>query len=135
MPKQREMGVGAKTGSDKRFAETSAKGLRWRTLVSIAGWLFALLVVNGSANFQNLTGTGESGLITYYVVGKSVVGFNGPLIFAPGAALVDHAVRPQRWIATGSADNRKFDANVIFVFNANGELVAVKLDNIVSCVG
>ncbi len=49
MPKERDMGVGARTSSRRRLAEGSAKGLRWSIAAALAGCLLALLVVNGSA--------------------------------------------------------------------------------------
>jgi len=92
------------------------------------------LVVNGSANFVNLSGSGDTGLYTYHITGKSPLGFNGPLILVPGAVLVEVTLIPQGWIATSGGDSQIFEALFVAVFNANGDFVDMKLDSS-RCVG
>jgi hypothetical protein len=83
--------------------------------------------LNGSANFVGVSGTGLDTGKRYQLVGRSIVGFNGPLQETANGAFVGHFELTQLWITSGQKNNVHFKLQFHVTINANGD-VAVERD-------
>jgi len=93
------------------------------------------LTLNGSANFQGVSGVGTQSGLRYELVGRSVRGVNGPVVLAPGGTFVFQLGISQTWVSQGGGGNLGFLPNIVFVIDANGNVTAnVSIDE-VSCKG
>ena len=78
------------------------------------------LVVNGSANFVGVTGVGLTSGLSYRLVGKSVLGFDGPSLVNAAGNVVQMAEITQLIVSGGNAPNQSVKFQIRFVQTPDG---------------
>ena len=87
------------------------------------------LVINGSANFKGVTGVGLNSGLTYQLVGKSGIGFNGPAVYPANGLVVERGELTQLIVSNGSAPNQGAKLQYRLVITPDGT-IRVEFDSL-----